>query len=268
MTALAHAALALARRGLRIFPIVPYDKKPAIEDNLNLATSDDTIVRAWWSRRDYNIGIATGPGSGVWVLDLDSLDDEQWLRKLEAQHGALPPTVEAITARGRHLYFKWPAGAFDIRNVQGRDDFPDVRGEGGYVLAPPSIHPIGHYCGRNYCWSVDTANTFADAPQWLVSLVAKSRDDAGEPIGMAPEAWRSFLDGAFDGSHRGRAIAKLAGMLLRRYVDPFVALSLCRMFNAVRCAEPLADDEVFRIVDRIARREADRREHPGQGGDA
>ena len=75
-----------------------------------------------------------------------------------------------------------------------------------------------------------------------------------------PEAWRSFIDNAYEGSHREHAVARLAGYLLRKYVDPRLALSLCQFFNADRCFEPLARAEVFRIVNAIADREADRRE--------
>jgi len=260
MTPLGQAAVALGAKGLRVFPCWPKRKEPAIKDNLRLAAVDETIRRWWGEQGAYNVAIATGPGSGVWVLDLDGFDDEQWLREREAEHGALPLTVEVITGKGRHLYFRWPAGEI-IRNVQDRDDFPDVRGDGGYVLAPPSIHPSG----RAYAWSVDSASEFADAPEWLLDLVTsrrkQARDSAGEPIATtSPEAWRSFVDDAYEGSHRGHAVAKLAGLLLRKYVDPFVVVSLCQFFNADRCFEPLARAEVFRIVNEIARREADRRE--------
>jgi hypothetical protein len=252
---LGHAALTLAARGLRVFPIIERAKEPAIANNLQRATTNQHVIAGWWHSRDFNVGVATGPGSGIWVLDLDGLEHEAWLRKLEAEHGPLPLTVEAITGKGRHLYFRWPTGV-TIRNIQNRDDFPDVRGDGGYVLAPPSLHPSG----RRYAWSVDSASEFADAPEWLTALVAKGGNGAGEPIGATPEAWRSFVDDRFDGSHRGWAIARLSGLMLRRYLDPFVVLGIAQMFNESRCVEPLAEDEVTRIVDRIARREAERRE--------
>ena len=254
MTPLGYAALALARRGLRVFPCVERRKTPMIEDNLKRATTDESTIKGWWYRRHFNIGIATGPGSGIWVLDLDGQEDEGWLRQREAEYGSLPETVEAITGNGRHLYFRWPTGEIIIRNTQDRDDFPDIRGEGGYVLAPPSVHPSG----RRYAWSVDSADEFADAPDWLITLVAKGGNGGGEP--MTPERWRSFVDDRFDGSHRGHAIARLAGLMLRKYFDPYVALSLCRLFNEGRCVEPLPDSDVARIVAAIAEREATRRE--------
>ncbi len=257
MTPLGKAALALGGKGLRVFPCVERSKEPAIADNLNRATTDPNVIAGWWRSRDFNIGIATGRDSGVWVLDIDGSQGEALIRQHEAKHGiALPPTVEVITADGRHLYFRWPTGC-EIRNKQDVPIMPeiDVRGEGGYVLAPPSLHPSG----RRYAWSVDSASEFADAPDWLIDLITTKASSNVVPI-TAPETWRSFVNEPVEGSHRGHAIARLYGLLVRRFIDPLVALDLVRMFNTLRCKPPLDDSDVVRIVDAIARREADRRE--------
>jgi hypothetical protein len=158
-----------------------------------------------------------------------------------------------ITGKGRHLYWRWPTGT-DIRNIQCRDDFPDVRGNGGYVLCPPSIHPSG----RAYAWSVDSADEFADAPDWLIELVTKRARNGGPIEPATPESWRSFANEMHDGSRRGHAIARLYGLLIRRWVDPYLALDLVRMFNAQRCDPPLHEHEVLRIANDIAARQADK----------
>ena len=182
MTALRDAALKLAQNGLRVFPLWPRTKDPMVKGWPEKATTDPNVVRGWWRSGDSNIGIATGANSGIWVLDVDGEEGEQTLRALEAEHGALPPTVEAITGKGRHLYFRWPLGT-EIRNTQTRDDIPglDVRGNGGYVCAPPSIHPSG----RVYAWSVDSTDEFADAPEWLLELVTNR---AAAPTGRQKPA--------------------------------------------------------------------------------
>src|SRR5262249_15108592 len=156
-------------------------------------TTDINLVAGWWATRTFNIGIATGEGSGIWVLDVDGDEGEATLRGFETKNGTLPPTVEAITGKGRHLYWRWP-GEREIRNRQVSLDFPgiDVRGNGGYVLAPPSIHPSG----RSYSWSVDSSDTFEDAPDWLIDLVVKGPE--AKHIATSPEQWRSFLDQAVD----------------------------------------------------------------------
>lgn len=260
VTPLGRAALALAAKGMRVFPIIARKKEPLINNNLERATTDANVIQGWWHSGNHNIGIATGEGSGIWVLDVDGVEGEQTLRRLEAEHGALPSTVEVVTGSGRHLYFRWPTG-IEIRNRQEHADIPDlhVRGNGGYVVAPPSIHPSG----RVYAWSVDSASAFADAPAWLITLVTGSGASAAAPA-TPPDAWRSFVERSYEGSRRGSAIARLAGLLLRRSIDPYVALALCQQFNTLRCVEPLAWLEVQRIVNDIANREADRRDKAGK----
>src|SRR6185369_7491526 len=107
------------------------------------ATHDLAKVRAWWRRTPQaNIGIATGEISGFWVLDVDGEGAEAALAALEAQHGALPVTVQQVTGRGRHICFAWDPAGPEMRNrskVGGADI--DVRGNGGYIVAPPSVHP-------------------------------------------------------------------------------------------------------------------------------
>src|SRR5262245_48614767 len=141
MMLLGSPAINLAQKGMRIFPCKERGKEPAIGDNLRRATTDVNLIAGWWRANNFNIGLATGEGSGVWVLDIDGEEGEKTLRELEAQYGALPQTVEAITGKGRHLYFRWTSGIL-IRNKQVNPNMPgiDVRGNGGYVLAPPSIH--------------------------------------------------------------------------------------------------------------------------------
>ena len=274
MTPLGEAALKLGAKGLRVFPCWPRRKEPAIKDNLRLAAVDEAIIRRFWGERgQYNIGVATGRASGIWVLDVDAdHGGEQTLRELEAKHSVLPPTVEVVTGGdGRHLYWRWPDGV-DVRNAQVRDDLPGVdwRGEGGYVLSPPSIHPSG----RAYAWSVDSASEFAAAPEWLLDIVTGRKrafagqggdesagaEDDGEPRATPSEVWRGLLDQDHEGSRREAAIARVGGLLLRRYVDPFATLGLCHALNEARCRPPLARTEVLRIVDSIADREAERRD--------
>ena len=210
MTALGEAAIALAAKGMRVFPCIERSKEPAVSGGFKRATTDQNIVAGWWRTREFNIGIATGAGSGLWVVDIDGDDGEQTMRKLESAYGTLPPTIEAITGRGRHLYFRWSTGD-EVRNTQDNPVMPgiDVRGEGGYVLAPPSIHPSG--CA--YAWSVDSADGFADAPDWLITLVTSRVYPAGASFYTVNESekWRSFVGEMHEGSHRGHAIARLYG---------------------------------------------------------
>src|SRR5262245_1504652 len=244
-----RAAMALAQGGLAVFPCRQRSKLPATARGFLDASKDPEIVQLWWrSNPNYNIAIATGAVSNIFVADIDGLDAEAELRKLEAEHGALPPSVEAITARGRHVYFKMPNT--DVRNSTSRvAPGIDIRGIGGYVLAPPSIHPSG----RRYAWSVDTANTLADAPGWLLAKINGSTNG-----GTPPTEWRELIRGVAEGA-RDCSIARLAGYLLRRQVDPLVVLQLLQSWNATCCAPPLSAKDVDRIVNSIAGRELKRR---------
>jgi hypothetical protein len=249
---LGEHAMALARRGLWVFPLKPRTKLPLTADGFKSATVDPDLIAQWWhSAPEANIGVATGERSHVFVLDVDSADAEVELRKLESAHGALPPTVEVITARGRHLYFEWPG--HPIRNSAGKvGPGLDIRGDGGYTLAPPSVHPSG----KAYCWSVDSANSFAHAPDWLL---AKSNGTNGNGAAMPPSAWRDLVcNGVAEGA-RNDSLARLAGYLLRRRIDPVVALEMLTAWNATRCRPPLDEMEVASIVDSIAARELKRR---------
>ena len=251
-------AITLARKGLAVFPCKPRDKRPATSHGVLDATSDLATIRRWWQQEpDFNIAIATGEPSGVFVVDIDGLDAEAELRRLEAEQEPLPQTVEAITARGRHIYFKMPDAT--VRNSAGRiAPGIDVRATGGYVLAPPSIHPTG----RPYCWSVDTAATFAAAPEWLLAKIAAPAPAAGKAP-LPPEQWREIVAGAAEGT-RNTSITRLAGYLLRHRVDPAVALVLLESWNETRCAPPLPADEIARIVDSISGAELRRRSGHGQ----
>ena len=243
-------ALALARRGLHVHPCRPRSKLPATVKGCRDATVDPKIIECWWqSNPDYNIAIATGEASHIFVIDVDGLEAEAELRKLEGQHCELPPTVEVITARGRHLYFEWPGRM--VRNSAGKvGPGLDIRGEGGYVLAPPSVHPSG----RRYALSVDSVDTPAAAPEWLLTAAAVKHMNRAAP----PAEWRELVKGVHEGA-RDCSTARLAGHLLRHHIDPLVVLEMLQCWNAARCTPPLPEKDIERIVDSIAARELKRR---------
>ena len=220
-----RTALALARKGLKVFPCLPRQKEPATEHGCKDASADPEIIQAWWAERpDCNVAIATGTVSGIFVVDIDNIDAEFEVRRLEAAHGTLPPTVEALTARGRHVYFKMPQAP--VRNSASRiaPDI-DVRGDGGYVLAPPSVHPTG----RVYAWSVDSAGVIAEAPEWLLTRISDRTNGNGEAT--PPAEWRTLVSAGVDEGARDSTCARLAGHLLRRFIDPHVVLDLMQCWK-------------------------------------
>ena len=145
-------ALAYAEMGLRVFPCNKR-KKPVTRHGCWDATTDPEQIRAWWSNRPYNIGLATG--GGIVVLDVDVDHDagkfgDETLRDLEATNGPLPDTWTCLTGGGGvHYFFRCDDPALTV----GVEFAPalDYRGDGGYVIAAGSVHPNG----REYLWEVE-----------------------------------------------------------------------------------------------------------------
>jgi hypothetical protein len=195
---LSHA-LAFAARGLRVLPLhTPLTisgrvrcscgdpacenvgKHPRIRNGCHGAQTDPDRIRAWWRRWPYaNLGIATGPGSGVCVLDVDPRHGgDETLQALERQYGAVPLTWRFLTGGGgEHILFRCPAGE-RLSNSAGKlGEGLDTRGEGGLIVAPPSLHASG----RRYAISVDHHPQdvpLADVPEWMLAPAEKAPEQA------------------------------------------------------------------------------------------
>jgi hypothetical protein len=243
-------AFALLARGWSVIPIEARGKRPIVpwlEYQSRLATEKE--VEAWFGgRRNPNLGIVTGALSNLVVLDVDARHDgSQSLALLELEHGTLPDTVEAQTGGGgRHIYFVHPGGV--VHNRAGLAAGIDFRGDGGCVIAPPSLHPSG----RRYQWVPRRSPQemeLAALPPWLLRFVHPSDSRAGHPL----EHWRHLVREGVDEGSRNSTLASLCGHLLRHGVDPQVARELLLTWNRARCRPPLADNEVAQVVDSIAR---------------
>ena len=169
----ASAALDYATRGWRVIPLHSptaggcscgktgcehAGKHPRTKNGSKDGSSDPTTIREWWKLwPDANVGIVTGPESGFFVLDVDGEQGERSLADLEQRHGALPDTLTVHTSRGRHLCFRWEQGA-EVRNSQSKiAPGLDIRGQGGFVVAPPSRHASGYPIPIRECRYADSA---------------------------------------------------------------------------------------------------------------
>lgn len=170
-------ALYYASRGWRVIPIKPGHKWPVgITKWQEKATTDaERITAHWTAHPDDGIGIATGPESGLFVVDIDPDDGgDDSLRALEQRHGELPDTIEAVTGGGgRHLLFAWPDGVEIHNSASGVLGVGiDVRGIGGQILAAPTVHPV---TGQRYAWEIEhdplDGLVPTAAPAWLVQLL-------------------------------------------------------------------------------------------------
>lgn len=189
-SALDHA-LIYATWGWHVVPIKPGTKRPAIDDWVNAATTDQQLIAEWWQAHpDHGVGIVTGERSGIWVLDVDpDHGGDDTLADLEAQHGRIPNTIESMTGSGgRHIIFRWPG--WNPGTGAGKlGPGLDVRAEGGQIVAPPSIHPNTH---KVYAWELDDNPMEGcapqDAPDWLLDLLkteprpVEPRADVGEQV--------------------------------------------------------------------------------------
>jgi putative DNA primase/helicase len=139
--ALLKAALAYAGRGVPVFPCESGAKRPLTRNGHWDATTDRRAIERWWERwPSANVGLPTGQESGIVVLDVDVEDGGlDSLARLERVGTPVPKTARTRTGGGGvHIFFRYPGGK-EIRNSAGLlGPGLDVRGEGGYVVVPPS----------------------------------------------------------------------------------------------------------------------------------
>lgn len=174
-------AVALAEAGFRVFPLRRRGKRP-LEGSHGFkdACSDPERVASMWASTELNIGIATGDGRCV--VDIDQHDEDGWesMRAWEREHGDLPETVCAETGSGgEHLWFTVPEGVH-IASRSGVLPGVDVRCEGGYVVAPPSIHPD---TGRPYAWQIAPGEMdMAAMPPALMELLLGGQREGADGL--------------------------------------------------------------------------------------
>jgi len=240
--ALLDAALAFAAEILPVFPIRPRAKEPACSRGFHAATTNPETIKRLWRQADCNIGIATGSVAGFWVLDVDGADGEASLAALEAKHGPLPLTRTVSSGGGRHLWFKYRG---PIPSTTGRiGPGLDSRGDGGYIIAPPSIHPNG----RRY--EFQSYDEIVASPDWLERL-ARTRPRSISERALAHIKLSGRPDksaGAYGRAALDRETASLAAALPGTR-NCALNLAAFRLFQLVAGGE-LDDDEVVdRLID-------------------
>jgi hypothetical protein len=249
LSPLGLAAVRLASRGLQVFPCRPRSKAPATKHGLKDAKTDVAVMqRTWGSWPSLNVAVATGMVSGVVVLDVDGDVGFDSLHDLEDQHEELPTTKSLTTpSGGQHFWFKHPG--VEIRNTAG---FPgpglDVRGDGGYVLVPPSIGTNG------VAYTVDEEAPPAHMPVWLVQKLTERQVKVDQMLENGE--WHLLLtEGAAVGNRNDR-ILKVIGSLVARGYSAANAYAVGTALNEKYCSPPLEGLEVQKIVQSVVRMRA------------
>ena len=224
-----------------VFPVSATTKKPLTPHGCTDAKKDIGAIRSWWKKwPDAGIGIATGAVSGLVVIDLDvdenkGIDGRISMREWERDHGELPETVMAITGRGgSHLYYSY--NGTDIKNRAGILEGIDVRGEGGYVIAPPSVHPNG----TEYQWEYPPEE-YAVAP--LDDLVQEFLT-----IGRKQAHERFTVPERIQAGQRNETLYKLACSLQSQGLPDEAIEQAVNKVNETNCDEPLDAREIATIL--------------------
>lgn len=175
---LVDAAISYAGKGLPVFPCNPENKRPLTKRGFEDAATDPEQIRRWWAKwPNAMIGMPTGERSGFWALDVD---DPVLFESQTAVN--VPATRRCDTGKGYHLLFRFdPSSPVSNSQRHPKTGWPftelpgaEARGNGGYVIVPPSLHPSG----RHYAWHDDTK--ISQAPDKLLSIVQKKHRNSYE----------------------------------------------------------------------------------------
>ena len=239
---LKETALKYANMGLAVFPLIPKEKKPLTENGFKNATTDPGKIEEWWTiHPDANIGIATGEMSGGLVvidMDIDKEKDKDgyhsFLEWCKANFLVLPDSWMSITGRGGyHLMFK---SSFPVPSKIGWIEDVDIRANGGYIVAPPSIHPNGN----RYEWEQDPADyeliTTDDTDvEFIMNSVLASNKTNTEPLKVPDE---------IPEGHRDEMMFKLACKYQAMGMSDSEMFAALTVANKERCKPPLSDKEI------------------------
>lgn len=250
-----RAAREYIERGWAVIPLAPRKKEPATRHGLSDWTDNPEQADVWWGQGEYkgrgnpayNVGIVCGQVSGgLVVLDIDEGGMEA-LRDWETAHAALPETVTALTGSGgRHLFYR---ASREVRPSVNGELHVDVRGDGSYVVAPPSIHPNG----ESYEWGISPDDMeVADADDTVYAFIEHVRPSTMAGEGGVKPLFELPGEIAKD---RNNTLFKYACSLREKGLDGPSISVLVENANATRCKPPLAPFEVRKICGSVLRYE-------------
>ena len=221
-------------RGFSIIPVIKGTKRPALSSwkEFQERRVTDEEVNAWFGNGSRNgIGIVTGVISGIAVVDLDSPEAVAFAKAHD-----FPPTPLVKTGKGYHAYYRYSAG---VRNFQKRDDLPgiDLRGDGGFVVAPPSVH----VSGNRYQWVEGKGLDDLPMAELPSKIMAQRPEDKTRLVNL--------YKGVARGS-RNDALARLAGSWAKNGLPFDQCLEMAYAWNLLN-NPPLPGKEIERTIKSI-----------------
>jgi len=242
---LLSSALRYAARGWKVFPLKGKHPFPGSHGHVD-ATTERSAIRHWWSLYpDANVGIACSSTRGPIIIDLDGPTGRRFIEEL-----GIPETYEATSRnrKRRHLYFAPPLDGTTIRRMirpLGKELSFDVLGDGGYVVAPPSIHPD---TGRRYKW-LRRRDLMPFPITVQHALNGKLSGAAPRHMAAAP------LPVVIGEGHRDELLTSLAGSMRRRGASAEAIYLALQEENETRCDPPLSSKQIRKIANSISLKE-------------
>lgn len=258
LSELGEAAVWYCEHGFGIIPIQPRGKRPLTANGLNDWFNDPEDARKLWTQRpDLNIAIVCGSASGnLVVLDFDEDDDKDvhgfdTLAEWEDESGELPSTATAITGRGG-MHYLYRASKPYHPSVN-RDLGVDVRGEGSYIVAPPSVHPNGRPYEWNKGdapWERDIAAVDANVDAFIDHI--QRNGGVGQEDGVQGERFQ--LPQRIKYGERNDVLYSYGCSLrCRGYADDAIDAML-RQANERNCVKPVDEAELAGIVKQVCKK--------------
>jgi len=240
-------ALNYAAHGLAVFPLWPKEKTPTTKNGFKNATTDTKQIEKWWNAHPAdNIGIATGDMSGgLLVIDLDydeekGKDGYRSLQEFEKEHGELPNTWKVKTGRGGlHMIYHTDRPLPCTDNIRNG---VDTRANGGYIVAPPSIHPNGNRYEWEASGSPDEVK-IAEANDLIFKFI--SFDTTEKHDG---EKKKFTLPDKIPKGYRGSTLVKLVCSQQARGLSDKAIRASVKAENEERCEPPFTDEELEKEV--------------------
>ncbi len=207
-------------------------KHPRTRHGFKDAVRDENTIREWW-RRWPSANVAVCCGNGLVVLDVDGAEGRNALKNLVDERKHLPLTGIVKTGRGFHYYF-----TTDGKSIRTTDVVRglEIRGDGAYVIAPPSQH----HSGASYEWMANSGPKCITAvPGWLALIGGDGRTKTR----LADEDHETIPQG-----QRKRTLVRYAGKLRRDGMYGCVILAALQAMNEYQCKPPLREEDIFDIA--------------------